>query len=78
MKKTNKTKSDIEMHTWSWGSCCGTRRFPTFAIFILIIGIFWLLNDLEVITIGIPWVPVILIVLALGWIINSYSRKSNL
>lgn len=55
-------------------SCYG-RGFPTLATIILVIGILWLLNELNVLTIDIPWWPVILIVVAIGWIVNFYSRK---
>jgi len=54
-------------------SCTG--RFPTIAVLLLIVGIVWLLTGLGVITVSIPWWPVILIILAAGWIINNYTQK---
>lgn len=51
------------------------RRFPTFAVLLLIVGVLWLLSDLEVITVKIPWWPVIIIVIAVGWIIDHYVKK---
>jgi len=57
----------------SW--CCGGGRFSTFAVAILVVGILWLLNDLNILAFEIPWVPVVLIVIALGWIIGHYSKK---
>lgn len=54
-------------------SCSG--KFPTFAVIILVVGIIWLLNDLEVLSISIPWLPVVLIIIAIGLIANNYCRK---
>jgi len=48
-------------------------RFPTFAVILLIVGLLWLLNELKVITINIPWIPIILIIIAIGMIINRYK-----
>ena len=53
--------------------CC-IGGFPTFAVLLLVVGILWLLSDLKVITITIPWWPVIVIVLELGWIVNSCKK----
>ena len=55
--------------------CWGGTRFPTLAVLLLVVGVIWLLSDLGVITISIPWWPVILIILAIGWIVNSYTKK---
>jgi hypothetical protein len=54
--------------------CCG-GHFPTFAVIMFIIGIFWLLNDLELFAVKIPWLPIVLIVLAISWIIGFYKKK---
>lgn len=48
------------------------HRFPTFAFLILIAGIIWLLTELGVLTIDIPWLPLVVIVLSAGWIVNHY------
>jgi hypothetical protein len=50
------------------------RGFPTVAVILLIAGVFWLLSDLKILAINIPWWPVILIVVAVGWIINHYTK----
>ena len=46
--------------------CAG--KFPTVAVILLVVGIVWLLSDLGVITVSIPWWPVILIIIAISWI----------
>jgi len=43
--------------------CCG--GFKAIPIFFLIIGIMWLLNDMGIISIDIPWLPLIVIVFSL-------------
>ena len=57
--------------------CCfeGKKGFPTFAFLLLIIAILWILTEIGVITINIPWFPVIIALIALGWIIDYYSKK---
>ena len=54
---------------------CQGDRFPTFAVILLVVGILWLLNELNVLAVNIPWWPVILIIVAIGWIVNSYTKK---
>lgn len=60
-------------------SCCRKYHdgnFPTLPVVILAIGVIWLLNDLDVVTINIPWLPVVLIIVAIGLIVNRYARKA--
>lgn len=59
------------------GFCCmgGDKGFPTFAVVILILAILWILSETQVITTKIPWFPVILGVIAIGWIIDHYTKK---
>jgi hypothetical protein len=49
--------------------------FPTFAVILLVVGIVWLLNELKYITIDIPWIPVVLIIVAIGMIVNHFSKS---
>ena len=51
------------------------KRFPTVAVIVLVAAIIWLLNELNLIAINIPWLPIILIIIATGWIINSVTRR---
>ncbi len=57
------------------GCCKGKSCFPGFAIIVLLIGISWLLTDLGILTVKIPWWPIILIVVATGWIVDSFKKK---
>jgi len=59
------------------GFCCPEKRFPTFAALVLVFAVLWLLSELEVITVDIPWWPVILIIISLGWIANHCSRVAK-
>ena len=52
-------------------------KFPTLAVILLVIGLAWLLNDVAIITINIPWIPVILIIIAIGMIFNRFSRTNK-
>jgi hypothetical protein len=49
-------------------------KFPTFAVVLLVVGLIWLLNELQVIAINIPWIPVVLIIIAIGMIMNRYQE----
>ena len=57
--------------------CCHPN-FPALAIVLLILGFVWLLSELKVLVIDIPWWPVILVVLALVWIIKFYAMKNKM
>jgi len=46
------------------------KRFPMFAVILLIFAVAWLLEELGYFAINLPWIPVILIVVAVGMIIN--------
>jgi len=50
------------------------RTFPTLALGLLIVGLIWLLNDLNIISINIPWVPVVVIIIAVGMIFNRFYK----
>ncbi len=47
-------------------------KFPVFGIILLLIGLSWALNELKIISIDLPWFPIILIILAIGMIVNRY------
>lgn len=49
--------------------------FPIGGAILLIIGIVWLLNSLNVLMINVPWVPLVVIVIGIGIIINHYYRN---
>jgi hypothetical protein len=51
------------------------RKFPILAMILLVVGIIWLLTELKIITIPIPWIPIALIIIALGMIINRYVNE---
>lgn len=50
-------------------------KFPTFAAVLLAIGVIWFLNEINVIPwTNIPWIPVVLIIVAVGMIMNRYRE----
>ena len=68
-------KEDVKADSVCNWCCCGGNKSLTFAILLLVVGVLWFLSGIGVITVDIPWWPVILIVIAAGWIINSYKKK---
>jgi len=49
------------------------KNFPTFAVIVLIFSLAWLLTELGFMRINIPWLPIIFMIIAMGWIVNRYS-----
>lgn len=54
--------------------CCVPGRFPAFAVILLLIGVFWLLKDLGILVVDIPFWPLTVIVVALSWIMNHPGK----
>ena len=50
------------------------RLFPTFWVIVLLLAISWLLREMGYITTDIPWLPAILITIAIGAIVNHYAK----
>ncbi len=50
------------------------RKFPVLAVILLLFAIAWILSDLGMLVIDIPWIPVILAIIAVGMIINRLSN----
>ena len=51
------------------------KKFPTLAVILLLTGIIWLLNDLQILVLDIPWIPIVLIIVAIGMMVNRYSKN---
>lgn len=49
-------------------------KFPTLAVILLVVALIWLLGEMDYLTINIPWIPVVLIIIAIGMIINKYKE----
>lgn len=54
--------------------CC-RWRFPTFSVLLLAVGLIWLFSEMGYIAVNIPWLPVLLILLAFGIIVNSFMNR---
>jgi len=48
-------------------------KFPALAVIVLLFATAWLISELGYLKIDIPWLPVIMIVISIGWIINRYN-----
>jgi len=46
------------------------RRFPVLGFLVLIFAGLWLLREMNVIDLRVPWLPIVLIVIAIGIIFN--------
>jgi hypothetical protein len=46
------------------------RRFPILGFIILIFAGLWLLREMDVVSLSVPWLPVVLIIIAIGIIFN--------
>ncbi len=49
------------------------KKFPALAVILLLFALFWILSELKILIIDIPWIPVILGIIAMGMIVNRYS-----
>jgi hypothetical protein len=59
------------------GKRCCNKVFPTFAVIVLILAILWILAGFNIIRVDIPWIPIIIAVIAVGWIINYYIKNTK-
>ena len=50
--------------------CPINKKFPTFGVLLLVFGLIWLLNDLNMIQVDVPWIPIVIVIIALGMIYN--------
>lgn len=51
------------------------KELPIFGIILVVVGVIWLLNELQVFTIEIPWLPVVVIILGAGMAYNQFMKK---
>jgi hypothetical protein len=50
------------------------RKFPTWGFIILVFATLWLLREMDIIDFYVPWLPIILIIIAIGIIFNRLIR----
>ncbi|MFC1801537.1 hypothetical protein ACFLZB_03655 [Nanoarchaeota archaeon] len=50
------------------------KDFPTFAVIVFVAAVLWFLAELKVITVDIPWFPMVVGLIALGWIVKYYQK----
>lgn len=49
-------------------------KFPVLAVILLIFAVIWFFNDIGYYQIDLPWIPVILGVIAIGMIFNRFKE----
>jgi hypothetical protein len=52
--------------------CC---RHPLFAVILLVIGVLWILSDMGVITLDVPWLPLVVVVYAMGKLYKMHYHR---
>lgn len=60
----------------SGGICCfgdKDNSFPTFWVIVLVLSLSWFLGETGIITLSFPWLPTILVIIAIGAIIDHYA-----
>lgn len=50
------------------------NKFPVLATLLLVFGLAWLVNEMGWMNINLPWLPVIVIVVAVAMIVNRYNK----
>ncbi|MEK6818636.1 MAG: hypothetical protein AABY10_01745 [Nanoarchaeota archaeon] len=53
------------------------KSFPTFWFIVLVVAVIWFLSETGYINFNVPWLPLVLIIVALGAIINNYGSKKR-
>jgi len=50
------------------------NKFPVLALIILIFAIVWFFSEWYGVYVDVPWLPLMLIVVAIGWIFNRLNN----
>jgi len=51
------------------------KTFPTFWVIVLIVAALWLFQELGYFTLTVSWFPIILVLVAVGGIVDNYVRR---
>lgn len=50
--------------------------FSIIPLLVLILAVLWFLDDIALINTNIPWLPVIFMIISIGWILHSGHNKA--
>jgi len=50
------------------------NKFPVLAVLLLVLGIVWLVQEMGWAEIDLPWIPVIIIVVAIAMVFNRFRE----
>lgn len=53
----------------------GKSSFPIFWSIALVVAFVWFLRELGYLNIDIPWLPLILVIICMGGIVNHFNKK---
>ncbi len=51
-------------------------KFPTLAVILLIFSVIWIADEIGYLHFNVPWIPVVLAIIAMGMIANRYNKFS--
>lgn len=46
------------------------RKFPVLGVFLVVAGFLWFMNEMNLVSIKIPWLPIVVVVVGIGMIYN--------
>ncbi|MFC1710739.1 hypothetical protein ACFLZJ_01100 [Nanoarchaeota archaeon] len=49
------------------------KEFPTFWVIVLVLAAIWFLGEIGLWTLSFPWFPAIIVIAAIGALINHYK-----
>jgi hypothetical protein len=49
-------------------------KFPSLAVILLLFAMVWLFSDLGYLSLNIPWIPVVIAIIAIGMIFNRFIK----
>ena len=49
-------------------------KFPSLAVILLIMAITWMFSDLGYLQMNLPWIPIIVAIIAIGMIFNRFNE----
>ncbi|MBU0894454.1 MAG: hypothetical protein KKF48_05090 [Nanoarchaeota archaeon] len=49
-------------------------KFPVLAVVLLLFALVWVFTELGYFNITVPWIPIVLAIIAIGMIFNRFSK----
>lgn len=49
------------------------RKFPFLGVLLLVFGLSWMFEEMGIWSVNLPWIPIIVVLIAVSLIVNRYS-----